>query len=155
MTSHIQNRLADLGIDLPDTLPPVANYVPATLHRGVLTVSGQLPRTASGLIKGKVGATLSVEEGAEAARICAIALFATAKTALGGDLDRIENCLTLSGFVNAADDFEDHPRVINGASDLIVDALGDAGRHSRIAVGVASLPLGAAVEVSASFAVRD
>ncbi|RXR25209.1 RidA family protein [Sphingobium fluviale] len=155
MSSQIQQRLIALGIELPAMQPTVANYVPATFHRGVLTLSGQLPRTASGLVKGKVGGDMTVEQGVEAARLCGIALLAAAKVALDGDLDRIESCLTLGGFVNAVDDFEAHPQVINGASDLIVDVLGDCGRHARVALGVASLPLGAAVEVSASFAVRD
>lgn len=153
--SNIEQRLAELGIVLPETSAPVANYVPAVLFRGILTLSGQLPRSELRLIKGQVGSTLSVEEGVEAARLCAIALLATAKSALDGNLDRIEQCLTLIGFVNAVPGFEAHPQVINGASDLIVEVLGHAGRHCRVAVGVSSLPLGVCVEVSASFAIRD
>nr|WP_315457966.1 RidA family protein [uncultured Sphingorhabdus sp.] len=153
--SNIEQRLAQLGIELPETPAPVANYVPAVLFRGTLVLSGQLPRSAVGLVKGQVGSDLSVEEGAVSARLCAIALLATAKSALGGDLDRIEQCLTLSGFVNAAQGFEAHPQVINGASDLIVEVLGSVGRHCRVAVGVSSLPFGVSVEISASFAVRD
>lgn len=153
--SDIKQRLAKLGIELPESSAPVANYVPAVLYRGTLTLSGQLPRSEIGFVKGQVGSDLSIEEGIESARLCAIALLGTARSALGGDLDRIEQCLTLSGFVNAAPGFEAHPEVINGASDLIVDVLGNIGRHCRIAVGVSSLPFGVAVEISGSFAVRD
>lgn len=152
---NIEQRLAQLGIELPETPAPVANYVSAVLCRGTLTLSGQLPRSAIGLVTGQVGGDLSVEEGVESARLCAIALLATAKSALGGDLGRIEQCLTLSGFVNAAPGFEAHPQVINGASDLIVEVLGSIGRHCRVAVGVSSLPFGVSVEISASFAIRD
>lgn len=151
----IEQRLAELGITLPELSAPVANYVPALLHRGTLHLSGQLPRSNLGLIKGQVGVDLSVDDGAIAARSCAIALLATAKSVLDGNLDRIEQCLMVSGFVNAAPGFESHPQVINGASDLMVEVLGDIGRHSRVAVGVPSLPLGVCVEVSATFAVRE
>ena len=153
--NEIDERLAQLGLMLPDMPAPVANYVPSLLHRGTLTLSGQLPRSGGSLVKGQVGSDLSIDQGVAAARLCAIALLATAKSALDGDLGRIERCLALSGFVNTAEGFEAHPHVINGASDLFVEVLGAAGRHCRIAVGVPSLPLGAAVEVSASFAVRD
>lgn len=153
--NEIDERLAQLGIMLPDVSTPVANYVPAVLHRGILTLSGQLPRSGGSLVKGQVGSDLSIDQGVAAARLCALALLATAKSALDGDLGRIERCLALSGFVSAAEGFEAHPQVINGASDFLIEVLGAAGQHCRVAVGVPSLPLGAAVEVSASFAVRD
>lgn len=151
---RIDQHLRSIGIELPDVTAPVANYVPVVLHGGVATVSGQLSRGAQGLLTGRVGEHLSVEAGREAARLCAINLLATLRSALDGDLDRIERCLLLSGFVNAHPDFADQSLVINGASDFLVEALGEAGRHARTAIGVASLPFNAAVEVAATFAIR-
>lgn len=150
----VLDRLDALGIALPDVAPPVANYVPAVVHDGVAIVSGQLPRRDGVMITGQVGVDLGVEEGREAARLCGIAILATLAQALDGDLERVERCLQLNGFVNAPAGFVDHPAVINGASDLIADVFGDAGRHARAAVGCSSLPLGAAVEVAASFALK-
>jgi len=147
--NNIAKRLAELGIDLPSPTAPVANYVPFVVSGRELFISGQVSFTPAGLIKGKLGADISVEEGAEAAKACAINLIAQMKAALGGDLDRVKRIVKLTGFVNCTQDFTDQPKVINGASDLMVAVFGDAGRHARAAVGAPSLPLGAAVEIDA------
>ena len=153
----IEARLAELGIALPKAAAPVANYVAFVLEGNTLVVSGQLALGPEGKLdpahRGKLGADVPGEAGRAAARNCAINVLAQAKAALG-DLDRIERCLRLGGFINAAPDFIDLALIMNGASDLMVEALGDRGRHARSTVGVASLPLGCAVEVEALFAVR-
>ncbi len=153
----IEARLSDLGITLPQAAAPVANYVAYVLGGGTLVISGQLALGADGKLdsahRGKLGADVSGEAGRAAARNCAINVLAQAKAALG-DLDRIERCIRLGGFINAAPDFIDLALIMNGASDLIVEVLGDKGRHARSTVGVASLPLGCAVEVEALFSVR-
>lgn len=149
MHGKVEARLASLGIALPEAANPVANYVPYLLAENLLFVSGQLSKAADGaILKGRLGAELSVEQGREAARLSALGVLAQAKAAIG-DLDRIAQVVRLTGFVNAVPEFVDHPQVINGASDLMVEVLGDAGRHTRAAVGVSSLPLGCAVEVDA------
>lgn len=148
-------RLFALGLVLPPAGAPVANYVPVVIHAGLATVSGQLPRDAERLVTGQVGTDLSVADGQAAARLCALAILAQLRDALGGDLDRVVRCVQLTGFVNAGPGFTDHPRVINGASDLMVEVFGEGGRHARAAVGAPSLPLGAAVEVAATFAVAS
>jgi len=148
-------RLIALGLVLPPAGAPVANYVPVVIHAGLATVSGQLPRDGERLVTGQVGTDLSVADGQTAARLCALAILAQLRDALGGDLDRVVRCVQLTGFVNAGPGFIDHPQVINGASDLMVAVFGDAGRHARAAVGAASLPLRAAVEVAATFAVSS
>lgn len=154
MSSSIQNRLAELGLTLPTPVAPVANYVPFVQTGNLLTISGQVSLTADGeLLTGKLGADLDVDAGQAAARACALNILAQAHTALDGNLDRITRCVRLGGFVNCTPDFTDHPKVINGASDLMVDVLGDKGRHARFAVGAPSLPLGVAVEVDAMFEV--
>ena len=153
MAGEIEARLQALGLVLPEVSAPVANYVPFLHLNGQLFISGQLPmRDGHMAVEGKLGAEVEIAQGQEAARLCALNILAQAKAALR-DLDRIVQCLRLNGFVNATPDFIDHPKVINGASDLIVDVLGQRGRHTRIAVGCASLPLGAAVEVDAIFAI--
>jgi len=153
MAGAIENRLKELGIELPDAAAPAANYIPFQLSNGLLYVSGQLPLLPGGPgFKGKVGADMDVETAQHAARSCAINILAQAKSALG-DLDRISQCLKLGGFVNATQDFTDHPEVVNGASDLMVEVLGDKGRHTRFAVGAGSLPRGVAVEIDALLAV--
>lgn len=152
--NRIETRLADLSLELPMPASPVASYAPVIFHGGVAYVSGQLPRAPEGLVTGVVGGGLSAAEAKAAARWCAISVLAVLKQALGGDLDRVLACLQLSGFVSAAPDFTDHSEVINGASDLMLAVFGDAGRHARAAVGVASLPFGVAVEVSAIFAIE-
>lgn len=150
----IEDRLAQLGLTLPAAGAPVANYVPVVLEDGLAVVSGQLSRDGDRLVAGRIGEALTVEDGQAAARLCGLAILAQLRAALGGDLDRVRRCVQLTGFVNAAPGFVDHPQVINGASDLMVAVFGEAGRHARAAVGAGSLPLGAAVEVAATFAVR-
>lgn len=151
MSGNIESRLAELGITLPEVPAPVANYVPFVIAGSLVFISGQITMWEGELkFLGKVGADLTLEQGQEAARLCAINLLAQAKAA-AGELDRIRRCVKLTGFVNADPGFTDHPKVINGASDLIVDVLGDNGRHARAAVGVNSLPLGVAVEVDGVF----
>lgn len=155
MPRMIDDRLAALGLTLPAASAPVANYVPVVLAGGLATVSGQLPRDDHGLICGKVGADLTADAAQAAARLCGLAIIAQLRAALDDDLDRVLRCVQLTGFVNATPDFRDHPQVVNGASDLMVEVFGEAGRHARAAVGAGSLPLGAAVEVAAVFAIRS
>lgn len=154
MTGIIAARLEELGIELPAAAAPSANYVPFHLQGSQLFISGQLPLIAGGPdFKGTVGAGADVETAQQAARACAINILAQAKSALG-DLDRIVQCLRLGGFVSSAPDFTNQPEVVNGASDLMVEVLGDKGRHTRFAVGVAALPRGVMVEIDALFAVN-
>jgi enamine deaminase RidA (YjgF/YER057c/UK114 family) len=151
MTGRIDRRLAELGVALPSPAAPVANYVPFVVAGNLLFVSGQVPFEDGKIaVAGKVGDAVSLEEGKRAARICAINILAQAKVALG-DLDRVRRCVKLGGFVASSPGFTQHPAVINGASDLMVEVLGDAGRHARFAVGAPALPLDAAVEVDAVF----
>jgi enamine deaminase RidA (YjgF/YER057c/UK114 family) len=151
MAGRFEKRLAELGIALPTPPAPVANYVPTVLSGSLLFCSGQVSAAPGGkTVKGKLGAETSLEQGQEAARICAINLLAQAKGALG-DLDRIKRCVRLGGFINATPTFAQLPIVMNGASDLMVQLLGDAGRHARTTVGVAELPGDASVEVEALF----
>jgi enamine deaminase RidA (YjgF/YER057c/UK114 family) len=145
----IDQRLTKLGITLPAPSAPVANYAPFVKSGNLLFVSGQISHGPAGLVKGKLGATLTLEEGAAAARLCAINILAQMKAALGGDLNRVTRIVKLGGFVNCTPDFEDQPKVINGASDLMVSVFGEAGKHARAAVGAPNLPMGAAVEVDA------
>lgn len=154
MTGSTKARLQALGITLPPAPAPVANYVPTAIIGGLLFVSGQISKAADGsLVTGKLGGGLDVGKGREAARLCALNVLAQASAALAGDLDRIERIVKLTGFVNAVPAFADHPQVVNGASDILIEILGDRGRHTRSAVGVAGLPLDAAVEVEAIIAV--
>ncbi len=154
MTETAAQRLAKLGLTLPKPVAPVANYVPYVQTGNLLVISGQVSLTGDGeFITGQLGADVSLERGVEAAVACGLNILAQAHAALEGDLERITRCVRLGGFVNATADFTDHPKVINGASDLMVAVLGDKGRHARFAVGAPSLPLGAAVEVDAMFEV--
>jgi enamine deaminase RidA (YjgF/YER057c/UK114 family) len=149
MNGKVEARLQSLGIVLPAAPNPVANYVPSLLAGNLLFISGQISKAADGSVtKGRLGADLTVDQGRAAARLSALNVLAQAKAAVG-DLDRISQVVRLTGFVNAAPEFVDHAQVVNGASDLMVDVLGDKGRHTRAAVGVSSLPLGCAVEVDA------
>jgi enamine deaminase RidA (YjgF/YER057c/UK114 family) len=151
----IASRLEEMGIALPTPAKPVANYVAYTVSGNLVFISGQVPYGPDGLqYQGKVGADLTTEDGVAAARLCAINILAQLRAALDGDLERVVRCLKLGGFVNAVPDFADHPAVVNGASNLVVEVLGDRGRHARFAVGAASLPLNVAVEVDAIFEVR-
>jgi enamine deaminase RidA (YjgF/YER057c/UK114 family) len=149
----VLQRLADLGIVLPTPAAPVASYVPATEFGGLLHVSGQLPFRGDGsLITGRVGDDLTLQDGVEAARACAIMLLAQAQAVLG-DLSRVHRILKLGVFVNSAAAFTEQPKVANGASEFMQEVFGEVGRHARSAVGVATLPLGVAVEVDAIIAV--
>ncbi len=153
MGTAIEDRLDALGIVLPPAAAPAANYLPFTRHGGLIFISGQLCIGPEGLtIKGKLGDNVTVAEGQEAARLCAVNILAQAKAALDGDLEGIGQIVRITGFVASAPGFTDQHLVINGASDLLVDILGERGRHSRAAVGMASLPLDAAVEIDAIIA---
>ena len=153
----VEKRLADLGITLPAAAAPVANYVPSVITGNLLVVSGQVCYGPDGKLDprhtGKLGGSVSAENGKEAAKLCAINLLAQAKAALG-DLDRITRCVRLGGFINAMPDYTALPAIMNGASDLMVAALGDKGRHARSTVGMAALPMDCAVEVEAMFEFR-
>ncbi len=154
MSETIEDRLLRLGVALPAPAAPAANYVPFVLDDGLLTMSGQLPMTADGVaVRGKLGDDVTLEDGQRAARLCAVNILAQAKAALSGDLERIRRIVRITGFVASAPDFTDQHLVVNGASDLLAEALGDRGRHARAAVGVAALPLNAAVEIDAIIAV--
>ena len=150
----IDSRLAELGIALPQPAAPVASYVPTVETGGLLYISGQVSFGEDGqLIKGRLGEDLDLDAGIAAARRCGINLLAQMKAALGS-LDRVERVVKLGAFINSSGDFTDQPKVANGASELMQDVFGEAGRHARSAVGVPVLPLGAAVEVDAIVAVR-
>jgi enamine deaminase RidA (YjgF/YER057c/UK114 family) len=154
MAGAVEARLKALDLVLPEVAAALANYVPFLHLDGQLFVSGQLPmQDGQVAVAGKLGADLTLEQGEAAARLCLLNVLAQAKAALR-DLDRIVQCLRLNGYVNTSPDFVDHPKVINGASNLIVEIMGEKGRHTRIAVGCASLPLGAAVEIDAIFAIE-
>ena len=155
MTGSIDARLDELEIVLPTANTPAGNYVPWVITGNLVIVSGQIPMTdGKPSHQGKLGAGYTVEQGADAARVCALAVLAQLKEAVNGDLDRVVRCVRVGGFVNSAPDFTDQPKVINGASDLIVAIFGEAGRHARAAVGVAQLPAGVSVEVEAIFEIR-
>jgi len=152
MSGKIEARLTELGIDLPRASAPVANYVPYTISGKLVVVSGQVSvRDGKAEFIGKLGSGVTIADGQQAAKLCALNILAHLKNACDGDLDRVKRVLRLGGFVNCAPDFTDMPQVVNGASDLMVQVFGDAGKHARAAVGVASLPLGVAVEVEAMF----
>ncbi|MGC9954964.1 MAG: RidA family protein [Rhizomicrobium sp.] len=152
MAGRIESRLKELGIALPTPPAPVASYVPTVTSGNLVFVSGQITSTPEGLkYVGVVGKDLTMEDGKAAARLCAINLVAQAKVACGGDLDRVKRCVKLTVFVNAAPDFTRHPEVANGASDLLVEVFGEAGKHARAALGAGSLPRGVACEVEALF----
>ena len=148
----IEGKLKELGITLPDAPAPAANYVPYVLVGDTLYVSGQVSMDEAGqFITGKVGADLDVETGAAAARRCAMSLLAQVRAACGGDFSRLARVVKLTGFVNSTPDFTDQPKVVNGASDFLVEVLGEAGRHARSAVSAGALPLGVAVEIEGIF----
>jgi len=151
----IETRLAELGLKLPEAAAPAANYVPYVRTGNLVVVSGQITME-NGELKyvGRVGDDLTTEEAYEAAKLCGLNLIAQLKAACNGDLDRVKRVVRLGGFVNCTADFTDQPKVINGASDLMAEVFGDAGKHARAAVGVNTLPLGVAVEVDGMFEVE-
>ena len=151
MSDIIDAKLAALGLTLPNAPAPAANYVPFVQTGSLVFISGQISAGPDGLICGKLGAELSIEQGAKAAQACGLALIAQLRAACGGDLSRVKRVVKLTGFVNCTPEFTDQPKVVNGASDLMVAVFGDAGRHARAAVGAPSLPLGVAVEVEGVF----
>jgi enamine deaminase RidA (YjgF/YER057c/UK114 family) len=154
MAGTVEKKLASLGITLPTPAAPIANYVPFTRSGNLLIVSGQICYGADGKLvaKGQLGAGVSIEDGEKAARACAVNLLAQVKGAIG-DLDQIKRVLRLGGFINSAPGFTDGPKVMNGASDLMVQVFGDKGRHARTTVGVSALPADAAIEVEGLFEV--
>ena len=149
---NFEENLKKLKIILPEAKPPVGNYVATKISGNMLFISGQISIDENGkLIKGKIGKDLDIDSGYEAAKRCALSIVAQVKKACNGDLSKIKSCVKLTGFVNSTDDFVDQPKVINGASDLIVSVFGDFGMHTRAAVSANSLPLGVSVEVDAIF----
>ena len=156
MSGRIDARLAELGIELPKPASPAANYVPTVRTGNLVYIAGQVPVVEGEFrFRGKLGdgQDFSVEEGQECARLVAINLLSQLKQACGGDLDRVVRAVKLNGFVNCSPDFEQQPHVINGASNLMIEVFGEAGRHARSAVGVAGLPFGVAVEIDGVFEV--
>lgn len=152
MTNTIDTKLTALGITLPASVMPAANYVPYVVTGNWVSISGQLPmKDGKPQDIGKVGREFSIEQAQSTARLCGINILSHLKAACGGDLSRVKRCVRLGVFVNSTEDFVDQPKVANGISDMIVEIFGDAGKHSRAAVGVAQLPFGVAVEVEALF----
>ena len=154
MPSSIEKRLAELNIDLPNPPAPAANYVPFVQDGTTLYVSGQLPTQNGELITGKLGHDLSTEQGAAAAKACAINLIAQLRNACGGDFAKFDRVVKLTAFVNSTPDFGEQPQVVNGASDLMAQVFGDAGKHARSAVSAPALPFGVAVEIEAIFRLK-
>lgn len=155
MSNDPQARLQALGLKLPEAPAPVANYVPHLIAGDLLFVSGQISKAPDGsVLNGRLGDGLSIEDGQKAARYCALNILAQANAALGS-LERIAQVMRLNGFVASTPDAGDQPKVINGASDLLVEVLGEAGRHTRVAVGVAALPGGCAVEIDAVIRIKS
>ena len=149
---NIDEKLKELGLSLPKATDPVGSYVATKISGNLLYISGQISINEKGeLIKGKIGKELSTNDGYEAAKRCGLSIIAQAKQACNGDLSKIKSCIKLTGYVNSTDDFTEQPKVINGASDLIVLLFGDNGMHTRAAVSTNSLPLGVSVEVDAIF----
>lgn len=154
MSGPTEARLAELGVTLPDAPAPAANYVPFVVVGDIVYVSGQISMNSDGLITGKVGADISVEDGAAAAKSCALSLLAQVRAACGGDLERLERVVKLTAFVNSTPEFTQQPQVVNGCSDFLVEALGDKGRHARSAVSAGALPLNVAVEIEGIFQIK-
>lgn len=154
--SRYEEALAELGLTIPEVAAPVANFVPYVVTGNLVYISGQIPMQAGKLgFVGKLGRDFEVEQGREAARLCALNVLSVIRQACGGDLDRVARCVRLGGFINSADDFTSQPEVMNGASDLLVAVFGERGRHARTAVSVNALPRGVAVEVDAVFELRS
>jgi|TARA_B110000971_G_scaffold23710_1_gene21349 enamine deaminase RidA (YjgF/YER057c/UK114 family) len=151
----VETNLKKLGIEIPNAPAPVGDYVAYKITGNLVYISGQISFKKDGqLIKGKVGSDLTLEQAQEAAKVCAINIISQIKAACDGNLNKVKNCIKLTGFVNSADDFIDQPKVINGASELIAKVFEEKGKHARAAVSVNSLPLGAAVEVEAIFEIN-
>ena len=151
----IENKIKELGLTLPNATDPVGSYLATKFVGKILYISGQISINEKGeLIKGKLGKDLKTEEGYEAAKRCGLSIISQVKKACGDDLSKIKSCVKLTGFVNSAEDFTEQPKVINGASELIVSIFGDAGMHTRAAVSTNSLPLGVSVEVDAIFEIN-
>jgi enamine deaminase RidA (YjgF/YER057c/UK114 family) len=155
MSGRVAARLAELGVVLPAPAAPAANYMPFSKSGSQIHVAGQLPKIDDKLVLGKLGGDVSVEDGQKAAKACIISFLAQLNAATGGNLDKIKKIVKINVFVNSTPDFVDQPKVANGASDFLVEALGDAGRHARSAVGVASLPFGVAVEIDGIVEVEE
>jgi len=155
MSNDIEKRLVELKITLPNAAAPAANYVPFVRVGNMLFVSGQVSQDSDGLVIGKLGADFSLDNGYKAARLCGLALIAQVKSACEDDFSKLKRVVRLGGFVNCTGDFIEHPKIINGASDLMVEVFGERGTHSRAAVGSASLPMGVAVEVDGVFELTD
>jgi enamine deaminase RidA (YjgF/YER057c/UK114 family) len=153
MAGRIEARLKELGIELPEIQAPWANYVSVVVSGALVYLSGQLPSLGGQTIKGKLGLDFSVEDGRKASRLCALNMLPHLRRACDGDLDRIVRCVEIGGFVNATPEFTEHPLVLNGASEFLVEVFGEAGRHTRFAVGVSSLPFNFAVEIKGIFEV--
>ena len=148
----VSENLKNLNITIPDAPDPVGAYVAFKIVHNLLYISGQLPIDIDGkMIKGKLGKDLDLEDGQKASRLCVINILAQVKKALGGDLNKVKNCIKITGFVNSVDNFTDQPKVINPASEILSKVFGDKGKHTRAAVSTSSLPLGAAVEIDAIF----
>ena len=148
----IENKLKELNIELPNAPDPVGAYVAFKKIGNLLFISGQLPISKDGkIIKGKIGADLNLEDGQRASKLCVINILAQVKKALNGDLNKVKNCVKITGFVNSIDDFKDQPKVINPASETLSNVFGVNGKHARAAISANSLPLGAAVEIDAIF----
>ena len=149
---NTSKKLSELKISLPEAPAPVGSYVAFKKIGSLLYISGQLPISTEGkMIKGKIGKDLTLEDGQHASKLCVINILAQAKKAMNGDLNKIKNCIKITGFVNSTDDFTNQPKVINPASDILSNVFEDCGMHTRAAVSVNSLPLGAAVEIDAIF----
>ena len=151
--TDIESRLADLGIDLPEVAPALASYIPVQVHGTAAFVSGQLPFLDGAVVTGRLGEDVDVEQGVRIARACGLMILAQLRAA--GLLERVAHIVKLGGFVACTPDFSEQHKVVNGASDLMSEVFGEAGRHARAAVGVPALPLGAAVEVDAIVALKD
>ena len=154
MTDPITKKLEELNIQLPPAAPPAASYLPWTRSGNLVFISGQLPMD-EGKIKyaGKVGTDITSDDGIAAARLCALNAFSQLREALDGDFSKVRRCVRLGGFVNAPADFDKHPAIVNGASEAVLEIMGDPGRHARVAVGVSNLPFNASVELEALFEV--
>lgn len=154
--TDVEKKLAELGLALPETAPAAANYVPFVISGNTLFIAGQIPfLNGEKLHIARLGENYTVDQGKKAAEACALNILAQVKAAVNGDWSRVVRCVKLGGFVNATPAFDQHPAVVNGASDLMVAVLGEAGRHARFAVGASNLPFGVAVEIDAVFEIRS